>query len=210
MREVFLDGIGMSKGRRKGKREVNKRRKLATIAPPSESPSPLGAAKLRPEQAVFASKEILIAAPAELCFDTLAKQLEQPCQWDPILYNAQPVSDVRGQIGATSQVILNLGGKEVKSQAMISRYRPNRAISWVISSKPKVREDWQLERKLRGTQARVTLAHELGGWVIGRLIYKVMRRKRVDQDLDKMLIELKKAVESISPSQQRVTGGVES
>lgn len=202
----------MARGRRKGK--ANKRRKLLTIAPPSskkaESPSPLGAAKLRPEQTVFASKEILIVAPAELCFGTLAKQLEQSPEWDPIVVNAWPVSGVRGQTGATSQVILNLGGKEVESQAMISRYRPNRAISWVISSKPKVREDWQLERKLHGTQVRVTLAHELGGWVIGRLIYKVMRRKRVDQDLDKMLIELKKTVESISPSQQRVTGGVES
>ena len=56
----------------------------------------------------------------------------------------------------------------------------------------------------------MTLAHELDSWVIGRLIYKVMRRKGVEQDLDKMVIELKKAIESISRNQHQLTGGVKS
>jgi len=159
-------------------------------------PLPPDVAKFRPKRTVFTSKEIFIAAPVESCFDILAKQLEQAPQWDPIVVNARPVSNVRGQIGATSYVTLNLGGRKLESLATISRYHPNRAISWVTSRKPKVREDWHLEQKPRGTQVRVILAHELDGWAIGRLIYKVMRRKRIEQDLDKMLDQLKETVES--------------
>ncbi len=197
----------MSRGRRKRKREANKRPKSPTVVSPLRKPAestplPPGIAKLDPDRTVITSKEIFIEAPAEFCFDTLSKQLEQPPQWDPMIVNARPVSDVRGKIGATSQVTLDLGGKKVESQAMISRYHPDRAVSWVITRKPKVREDWQLERKPHGIQVRVTLAHELGGWVIGRLIYKVMRRKRLEQDLDKMLAQLKETVESTGHDQR--------
>jgi len=164
----------------------------------ARTPLPTSVAKLDPHRSVITSKEIFIAAPAGSCFEILARQLEQPPQWDPMIVHAWPASDIRGRIGATSQLILNLGGKKVESQAMISRYQPNRAVSWVLSEKPKVREDWRLEPKPSGTIVRVNLAQELNGWTIVRLIYKVMRRKRVEQDLDKMLIELKKAVESTS------------
>jgi uncharacterized membrane protein len=147
-------------------------------------------------------KEIFIEAPAELCFDILSKQLEKTPQWDPMIIQAWPVSNVRDKIGATSQVILDLGGKKVESQAMISRYHPDRAVSWVFTRRPKVREDWQLERKPHGTQVRVTLAHEFDGRVIGRLIYKIMRQKRLEQDLDKMLAQLKETVESTGHDQR--------
>jgi hypothetical protein len=162
---------------------------------------PPGIAKLDPDRTAITLKEIFIEAPAELCFDILSKQLEKPPQWDPMIVHAWPVSNARDKIGATSQVILDLGGKKVESQAMISRYHPDRAVSWVFTRRPKVREDWQLEPKTRGTMVRINLAQELNRWIIGRLIYKVMRRKRVEQDLDKMLIELKRAVESINRNQ---------
>ena len=200
----------MSRGRDRRKRKANKERKLPTIVTPSpkrsESPPPPDLAKLRPGRTVFTSKEILIAAPIELCFSMIASQIEQPCQWDPIIFNAQPVSDVRGKIGAMSQVVLDLGGRKIDSQAIISRYHPNRGISWVTTGKPKIRQDWRFELKPRGTMVYVTLAHELDSWVFERLIYKAMRGKRVEQDLDKMLIELKKAAESTSYDKQRLAG----
>jgi len=163
---------------------------------------PAQAAKFEPDRTVLTSKEIFIAAPVESCFDTLAKQLEQSPNWDPIIVNAQPVSKARAKIGATSQVTLNLGGRELESLAMVSRYRPNRAISWTLSRKPKVREDWRLEPKPHGTVVSVTLAYEVPGWVIVRLLYKIRHRKQVQQDLDIMLGQLKKAVESISRDQK--------
>jgi hypothetical protein len=190
----------MSRGRRKRKRKAIKQRKLPTIVPPSlkraESPPAIEVAILRPDKAVFTSKEVLIAAPIEHCFGVIASQLEKPCQWDPIIFNAQPVSDVRRQIGATSQVILDLGGRRVDSQAMISRYHPNRGFSWATTQKPKIRQDWRLEMKPGSTLVRVSLAHELNSWAITRLIYKVTRWKRVEEDMDKMLKQLKEAAES--------------
>jgi len=194
----------MSRGRRKHK--INKRPKSPAIVPPTSTTEtallPAQAAKFEPDRTVLTSKEIFIAAPVESCFDTLAKQLEQSPNWDPIIVNAQPVSKARAKIGATSQVTLNLGGRELESLAMVSRYRPNRAISWTLSRKPKVREDWRLEPKPHGTVVSVTLAYEVPGWVIVRLLYKIRHRKQVQQDLDIMLGQLKKAVESISRDQK--------
>jgi len=204
----------MSRIRRKRKREANKQSKSPTIVPPSpgraKSPPPLSVAELRPEQTAFASKEIIIAAPAGLCFDTLAKQLERSPEWDLIVVNARPVSDVRTRIGATSQVTLDLGGRKIDSQAIISRYRPNRSLSWVTTGKPRVRQDWSLKLKPYGTMVHVSLAHELNSWAVGRLLYKLTRWKRVEQNLGKMLIGFKKAIESIIRDQQRLAGGVKS
>jgi len=43
----------------------------------------------------------------------------------------------------------------------------------------------------------VTLAHEVSGWPFGRFTYKIIRRKKVEQDLDTMLTRLKAVVEGI-------------
>jgi len=194
----------MTKRNRKSKKRVSRHRKSPTVLSSTKTgentPLPPGVAKLDPDKIVITTKETFIEAPVELCFDTLSKQLEQPPQWDPIIVHAWPASSVRGCIGAVSQLILNLGGKERNSQAVISRYRPNEAISWVLTEKPKVREDWQLQPKSRGTLVRVNFAQELNGWALGRLLYKVMRQNRVEQDLDRMLTQFKATVEGINQS----------
>jgi uncharacterized membrane protein len=194
----------MTKGKRK---KTIRRPKSPTIVSPVHKatetvPLPPDAAKLEPGKSVLTSKEIFIMAPVERCFDMLASQLEQPRQWDTTIVDVKPVSDGRGRIGATSQVTLNLGGKEVESLVMISRYHPNRAISWVFTGKPKVREDWRLESKPDGTMVGVTFAYEVPGWVIRRFLYKIMRRKKLEQDLGKMLTQLKAVAESISHDQK--------
>lgn len=191
----------MSRRKRKGRKRINKSPKSLTVAlkytKTAESALlPAGVVKLDPGNTVITTKEIFIEAPAECCFDPISKQLEQPSQWDPMIVNAWPVSDVRGQIGAASQLVLNVGGRKLCSRAVISRYRPNGAISWVLSEKPKVKEDWRLEPKPHGTLVRVNFAQELNGWALGRLVYKIARWKKVEQDLDRMLVQLKVAVES--------------
>ena len=191
----------MIKGSRRRKRKPNKQRKLPAVVPPStkraENPPAIEVAKLRPDKTVSSSKEILITAPIEHCFGIIASQLEQPCQWDSILFNAQPVSDIRRQTGTTRQVILNLGGRKVDSQATISYYRLNRSISWVTTGKPKVNEDWRLEMKPGSTLVQVSLALELNSWILERLIYKVTRWKRVEEDIAKTLNQLKETAECV-------------
>ena len=186
----------MSKDRRKRRSEAKKHQKLPTIVSPSpkraeSTPLFSGVSKLQPDKTVLTTKEIFIAAPVEPCFGLLASQLEQPLNWDPMIVSTQPVSTTRGCIGATSQVSLYLGGRTLESLAVISRYQPKRSISWVLTEKPKVREDWSLERKPHGTIVRVTLAHEANGGGIRRLLYKVMRWKKIEQDLDTTLAQLK-------------------
>lgn len=200
----------MTKGSRNKK--VNKRPKSPTIVSPStklpeSAPLPTGVAKLRPERTVVTSKQIFIAAPAESCFNILASQLERLPQWDPLIVDARPVSNVRGRMGATSQVTVNLGGKKLESPATISRYCPKRSISWVFTTRPKLREDWRLEPKPHGTVVGVPLAYEIPSLIIGRLLSKVRHWKKVEQDLDKMLTQLKAAAESMSHCQRAIGKG---
>ena len=122
----------MTRHSRKSKKRINKRPKsISVVSPPNKAVArtqlPPGVAKVDPHRSVITSKEILIAAPIDFCFGMIASQLEQPCQWDTILFSVWPVSEARGQTGATSQVILNLGGRKVDSQAMISHYSPYRS-----------------------------------------------------------------------------------
>ena len=196
----------MTKHNRKSKRKINKRPKSTSVVSPSNkaverTPLPSGVVKLDPDKSVITSKSIFIEASAETCFEILVRQLEQPPQWDPMIVHAWPASDIRGRIGATSQLILNLGGKKVEAQAMLSRYHPNHAISWVSAGKPKVREDWRLEQKPNGTLVGVTLAHEVGGWVIGRMLHKITRQKKIEHDLDRMLAQLKALVGGVERDQ---------
>lgn len=188
------------------KKKISRRPKSPSkVSPSTKMPegAPLspGVAKLRPDRTLVSSKEIFIAAPVESCFKILASQLEQPPHWDPLIVDARPVSNVRGRIGATSRVTLNLGGEKRESPATISRYYPKRGISWVFTTKPRLREDWRLEPKPHGTMVGLLLAYEIPGWIIGRFLHNIMRRKKVEQDLDRMLTQLKATVESINSNQ---------
>jgi hypothetical protein len=189
----------MSRGRRK--RKSSKRPRSAVLRTPKMretqgSGLPVKVTKLDPGRTILISKDIRIAALPERCFNTITRQLEQTPQWDPIISDAQPVSKSRGLIGATSEVTLNLGGRQLKSVAMISRYRPKHAISWIFNNKTKVMESWQVEPKASGAAVSVTLACEVPGGAIGRLLYKITRWKKVEQDLNKTLVYLKAVLES--------------
>lgn len=196
--------------KRSRKKKANRRPKRPTVVSPSPKmaqTTPLSAevTKFQPDGTVLTSKEILVAAPVELCFNILANKLERLPEWDPTVIYVKPVSEVRKQIGARSEVILSLGGRRLQALAMVSRYQPNRAIGWVITGKPKIREDWRLEPRSQGTLVGVTVAREVGGRVLVRLLDKIMHRKKVEDDLTKILTRFKVTVES-SSGDQRIAG----
>lgn len=58
-----------------------------------------------------------------------------------------------------------------------------------------------MEPQARGIMVYVTLAQEFNGCGVGRLLYKIMRRKKVEQDLDTMLSQLKAFAESMNRNQ---------
>ena len=180
------------------KKRKNKRPSSRIVSPSTKAakrtPLPPGLGKLH--RTVVATKEIFIDASAESCFSIVASQLERRPQWDPMIIYVKPVSKDRRCVGATSQVTLNISGKKLESLATILRYR-RRSISWAFNTRPKVREDWQLELYTQGTRTSVTLAYEIGGWTIGRFLYKVMLRRKMKQGLDKMLTQLKAVAEGM-------------
>ena len=189
----------MTSGSRKKRR--NKRPSSRTVSPSTKAAKrtslPPGLGKLQRDRRVAATKGIFIDASAESCFSLVASQLERRPQWDPVIIDVKPISKDRGCVGATSQVTLNIGGKKLESLATILRYHRCRSIGWVFNTRPKVREDWQLELYTRGTRASVTLAYEIGGWTTARFLYKVMLRRKMKQSLDKMLTQLKAVAEGI-------------
>ena len=183
------------------KKRKNKRPSPRTVSPSTKAaertPLPPGLGKLQRDRRVVATREIFIDASAESCFGLVASQLERRPQWDPMIIYVKPISKDRRCVGATSQVTLNIGGKKLESLATILRYHRCRSIGWVFNTRPRVREDWQLEQSTRGTRAGVTLAYEIGGWTIGRFLYKVMLRRKMKQGLDKMLTQLKAVAEGM-------------
>ena len=183
------------------KKRKNKRPSPRTVSPSTKAAKraslPPGLGKLQRDRRVAATKEIFIDASAESCFSLVASQLERRPQWDPVIIDVKPISKDRGCVGATSQVTLNIGGKKLESLATILRYRRCRSITWAFNTQPKVREDWQLELYARGTRASVTIAYEIGGWTIGRFLYKIMLRRKMKQSLDKMLTQLKPVAEGM-------------
>jgi uncharacterized membrane protein len=193
--------------RRSRKKKTSKRPKHPAIVSPSPkiaqtAPLPAGVAKFQPDRTVLTSKEIFVTAPAESCFNVLASQLERPPEWDPMVIDVKPISEVRRQIGARSEVTLSLGGRKLQALAMVSRYHPSRAISWVLTGKPNIREDWRLELRPRGTLVGVTVAREVGGWIMGCLLDRIMRWQKVEDDLTKMLTRFKATVESSAGDQR--------
>jgi uncharacterized membrane protein len=171
-------------------------RRRAVMAKMREPVGPLLSGSKPPvDRVAVISGERSIGAPAERCFKIIAGQLEETPQWDPMILRVKPVSVSRRQIGATSRLIFDLGGRRLEPLALISVWRPNQAVAWISNDKPRVTEDWHLERRPNGTMVSFILRYT-GHSVIDRLIDKLGRRKRVEQAVNEMLSRFKALAES--------------
>jgi len=154
------------------------------------------AAKLRSDkETVKVSNHLIVRAPAEHCFNILAKQLEEPPKWDPMVVDVKPLSPRRRQTEATSLITFRLGRKEVKTLAMISSYHPNRSIAWVSSDRPRVREDWTLESGPNGTAITVTVSYDAPRSVVSSFLDRFMAGQ-VEQAVNQMLSKFREFAES--------------
>lgn len=182
----------MSKGSR-AKKKSKQQQQQRHISTPSANTIeashtlPTAAKVLSDKETVEVSNHLIVQAPVEHCFNILAGQLEEPPKWDPMVVDVKPLSPRRRQTEATSLITFRLGRKEVKTLAMISSYRPNRAIGWVSSDRPRVREDWRLEPGPNGTTISITLSYDAPRWFVAGFLDRLMRQKRVLRDLNRML-----------------------
>jgi hypothetical protein len=163
--------------------------------------------KHRPDKAMAISREVFIAASVEGCFDTIAKQLEQPAEWDVLIHCVWPLSTVRGRVGTVSRALVHFCGQVFHSSAVITVYQPNSALSWVLTGYPEICVSWKLKPNLNGTIVCLSLTWEAPGWVLSRFLCKIMHGKRVKRDLGKMLIQLKRIIEKQNCHQSYVVEG---
>jgi uncharacterized membrane protein len=190
---------GRAKKKRKQQQQQQQRRISRQPANTTETTHPVpAAAQLRSDkETVKVSNRLTVRAPVEHCFDILAKQLEEPPNWDPMVVDVKPLSPRRRQARATSLVTFRLGRKEVKTLAMISSYQPNRFIAWVSSDRPRVSEDWTLEPGPDGTTVTVTLGYDAPRSFVSSLIDRFMWRQ-VEQAINQMLGKFREFAESSS------------
>ena len=157
---------------------------------------PPDAAKFQADKALLISQDTLVKTGAGTCFALLAKALEEPAQWDPMIVKAKPISDKRRCPGAVSQLTLNLAGRKLESPAVVTSYKADRALAWVLADHPKVKEYWRLDPNAGGTVVHVTLGYEICGWIVNRLLQKSLWRRKLGQELRRTLDQLKRAAEA--------------
>ena len=141
------------------------------------------------------SKEVTIAAPVGLCFDTISKQLERPTEWDRIVQHVWPDSEERGQVGTTSRALVNFGGQAFQRSVVVTKYDHNSAFSWDLIRYPGFSVNWALKPKRNGTVVSLTLSWEAPERALPRFLCKVMLGRRVASDVGGTLKQLKKTVE---------------
>jgi uncharacterized membrane protein len=157
---------------------------------------PPDAAKFQADKALLVSQDTLVKTGVATCFDLLAKRLEEAVRWDPMIVKAKPISDKRRCPGAVSQLTLNLVGRKLESPAVITLCKADRALAWVLADHPKVKEYWSLEPNAGGTVVHVTLGYEIRGWIVNRLLQKLLWRGKLEQEVRRTLDQLKRAAEA--------------
>ena len=156
----------------------------------------LGIFKGNINNGAMASNKILIGTPDGLCFRNIATQLEHPAEWDLLILHVWPVSSMRIQAGATSYTYIKFLGKKSHALATVTVYKPKHTVSWALSGDYEMRIYWQLEPKSTGTLVSVTLAWQSHGWLGCFSLYRALQRKRAERLLWRMLVKLKKTVET--------------
>lgn len=157
---------------------------------------PPDATKFQADRAILVSQEIFIKTGAPSCFELMMKRLEGPTGRDPMILDAKPMSDARRWAGTATHLTLKLAGRELESPAIVTTYKRDSTLSWVLTEHPKVKEYWRLEPKPEGTMVYLTLGLEVPGSIINRLLQKIIRGRRLAREVREILIQLKKVAEA--------------
>jgi hypothetical protein len=157
---------------------------------------PSDATKFDANKAMVVSKEILVKTGTVTCFNLIANQLEDGLLWDPMIVKAKPITDVRYRIGAVSQITLALDGRRLEGQALITLYKTDHTLGWILTSHPKVKEYWRLQPSKEGTIAHLTLGYEINGWFLNRIIQHLFYKRTIEKELSSTLEQLKRTAET--------------
>jgi ribosome-associated toxin RatA of RatAB toxin-antitoxin module len=184
----------MGKTKSKGKKQTKKKAKTAIRRVDLRLPS--DAAEFESERALLITEETLIQASATSCFDVIAKELEEPAGWDPLIVEAKPMSKTKRSSGAVSQLTLDLGGHRLQSPAVVTLYKTDRSLAWVLVNRPKIKEYWRLEPDKHGTVVHLSLGYELSGSIVIRFLQSLFYSRRIKQQVHWILQGLRGAIET--------------
>ena len=180
---------------KKGERRATRRRiiELGPEALPNRKWVDTG--KPGTKRATTITQTTVIRAPVEHCFELVARQLEETPDWDPTIIWVNPISSKHVRVSSMSRVTFSLDGTKEEAVAMVRSFRPNRAISWTSNHSSQLQEEWQLQPEPHGTVVTVTLGYNPGGWLLGRLAEKILKRNKIERAVSEMLKRLKAAAE---------------
>ncbi|MFC1925239.1 SRPBCC family protein [Chloroflexota bacterium] len=151
--------------------------------------------KLSLKRTVTITRNTVISAPIERCFEFIDKQLDQTPHWDPIIKWVVPISTKHVRVGSMSRVTFDFRGVTEVAVAMIRSFHPNRSIFWTSTHSSQLQEEWRLQPEPHGTVVTVTLGYNPGGWAVGRLMEKVVMKGKVEDVVSEILARLKTAIE---------------
>jgi len=172
-------------------------RRIIELGPEAHSDRKwVDAGKLGTKRATTITQSTVIRAPIEHCFELVAKQLEETPHWDPTIIWVNPISLKHVRVGSMSRVTFSLNGSREEAAAMIRSFRPNRAILWTSNHSSQLQEEWQLQPEPHGTVVTVTLGYNPGGWVLGWLADKILKKNKIEKAVSEMLKRLKAAAEN--------------
>ena len=172
-------------------------RRIVELGPEALSDRKPDTGKLGTKRATTITESVVIRAPAERCFELIARQLEETPHWDPTIMWVTPISLKHVRVGSMSRVTFSLDGTREEAVAMIRSFRPNRAILWTSTHSTQLQEEWQLQPEPHGTVVTVTLGYNPGGWVFGRLADKIVNKNKIEKAVSEMLERLKAAAENL-------------
>ena len=153
--------------------------------------------KLGTKRAVNITQRTIIRAPAERCFELIAKQLEETPYWDPTIMWVNPISSKHVRVGFMSRVAFSLCDTKEEAVAMIRSFRANKAMLWTSNHSSQLQEEWQLQHEPHGTAVTVTLGYNCDRSVLGRLTDKVVTRTKIEKAISQMLHGLKATAEAL-------------
>lgn len=182
-------------GKTSRERKKQKRKRAQSAIKRAKLHLPSDAAKFESKRALLIVEETLIQASATSCFDVIVKELEEPAGWDPLIVEAKLISEKSRCNGAVSQLTLDLNGHRLQSPAVVTLYKMDSLLAWVLVNRPKVKEYWRLEPNKHGTVVHTSLGYELSGSAVVRLLQRLFFRRKMEQQLHWILQGLKKAVE---------------
>lgn len=154
------------------------------------------ATKFQADKAIMVTQEMFIETGAPSCFELLMKRLKEPTGLDPVILDAKPIYNTGRWAGTATRLTLKLGNRKLESPAIITTYKRDSTLSWVLTGHPKVKEYWHLEPKPGGTLVHLTLGLEIPGSMVSRFFQKIGQGKKLAQEAYETLIQLKKVAEA--------------